>query len=116
MHLRYIIIKIKDLQRAKSFYIQLLGQNPSKEEKDRMVVFDLGNIKIGLYSPLADGYVLNESDFGTNCLPGFGVDDVEAELKRVSEFAEIVSHKKVDYHEWFEFKDTEGNILEIHKK
>jgi len=49
-------------------------------------------------------------DFGNNCYAAFGVDDVEPELKRVSVFAEIICHKKVDYHEWFEFKDSEGNI------
>ena len=88
---------------------------PTKIEQSRMVVFDLQNIKIGLYSPLADGYVLSDSDFGNNCYASFGVDDVESELKRISQFTEIISHKKVDNHDWFEFKDTEGNILEVHK-
>ena len=115
MILRYIIIKVKDIQRAKNFYVQLLGMQPTKEEINRMVVFDLKNIKIGLYNPLADGDSLTDSDFGTNCRAAFGVENVELELKRVSGFAEIISHKKVDYHEWFEFKDSEGNILEIHK-
>lgn len=88
---------------------------PTKEERDRMAVFDLQNVKIGLYNPLADGDFLSDSDFGNNCYAAFGVDDIEKELKRVSTFAEIICHKKVDYHEWFEFKDSEGNILEIHK-
>lgn len=115
MKLRYIILKVKDIQRAKKFYINFLSMQPTKEENNRMIVFDLKNIKIGLYNPLADGYFLDESDFGNNCYAAFGVDNVEPELKRVSAFAEIISHKKVDYHEWFEFKDSEGNILEIHK-
>jgi catechol 2,3-dioxygenase-like lactoylglutathione lyase family enzyme len=115
MKLRYIIIKVKDIQRAKKFYVQLLGMQPTKEETNRMVVFDLKNIKIGLYNPLADGYSLSDSDFGTNYYAAFGVEDIEPEMKRVSGFAEIIAHKKVDYHEWFEFKDSEGNILEIHK-
>ncbi len=115
MKLRYIIIKVKDIERAKRFYAQFLDMNPTKVEGDRMVVFDLQNIKIGLYNPLADGYFLSESDFGNNCYAAFGVDDVESELKRVSVFAKIISRKKVDHHDWFEFKDSEGNILEIHK-
>ena len=115
MKLRYFILKVKDLQRAKNFYSRLLNMEPIKEERDRMVVFDLQNVKIGLYNPLADGYSLLDSDFGNNCYAAFGVDDVESELKRVSTFAEIIEHKKVDYHDWFEFKDSEGNILEIHK-
>ena len=61
------------------------------------------------------GFEWTGPDFGNNCYASFGVDDVESELKRVSEFAEIISHKKVDYHDWFEFKDSEGNILEVHK-
>ncbi|MFA4942589.1 MAG: VOC family protein [Patescibacteria group bacterium] len=115
MKLRYIIIKVKDIQRAKKFYSRLLNMEPTKEERDRMVVFDLQNIKIGLYNPLADGYSLSESDFGNNYYASFGVDDVELELRRVSDFAEIICHKKVDYHDWFEFKDSEGNLLEVHK-
>jgi catechol 2,3-dioxygenase-like lactoylglutathione lyase family enzyme len=115
MKLRYIIIKVKDIERARKFYCRFLNMEPTKTERDRMVVFDLQNIKMGLYNPLADGDSLNESDFGTNCRPAFGTDDVESEMKRVSDFAEITSHHKVDYHNWFEFKDSEGNILEIHK-
>jgi predicted enzyme related to lactoylglutathione lyase len=115
MKLRYIIIKVKDIERAKNFYSRFLNMEPTKIEQDRMVVFDLQNIKVGLYNPVADGYTLLDSDFGTNCYVSFGVDDVELKLKRVSEFAEIICHKKVDYHDWFEFKYSEGNILEVHK-
>lgn len=115
MKLRYIIIKVKDINRAKTFYSRFLAMEPTKIEEDRMVVFDLQNIKIGLYSPLADGFSLTGSDFGNNCYASFGVDNVEFEKKRIAEFAKIICHKKVDYHEWFEFHDSEGNVLEVHK-
>ncbi len=115
MDLRYIIIKVKDIERAKDFYTHFLGMVPTKIERDRMIVFDLKNIKIGLYNPVADGDSLSDSDFGTNYYAAFGTNDVDAELKRVSGFAEIMSRKKVDYHDWFEFKDSEGNVLEVHK-
>lgn len=88
---------------------------PTKLDRDRMVVFDLQNINIGLYNPLADGYNLTDLDFGNNYYASFGVEDIDAEMERVSEFAEIICRKKVDYHEWFEFKDSEGNFLEVHK-
>jgi predicted enzyme related to lactoylglutathione lyase len=116
MELRYIIIKVKDIERAKAFYSRLLNMEFTKEERDRIVVFKLDNLKIGLYNPLADGGTLSEADFGTNCRPAFGTDDVPSELQRVSEFAEVTSQHKAGTHEWFEFKDSEGNILEIHKK
>lgn len=115
MELRYIIIKVKDLERAKQFYSHLLNMELTKEETNRIVVFKLENIKIGLYNPLADGDNLSDSDFGTNCRPAFGTDDVQSELERVSAFTEITSRHKAGSHEWFEFKDSEGNILEIHK-
>jgi catechol 2,3-dioxygenase-like lactoylglutathione lyase family enzyme len=115
MKLRYIIIKVKDIERAKSFYSRLLDMQPTKEEVNRIVVFNLDNIKIGLYNPLFDGDSIKDSDFGTNCRPAFGTDDVQSELERISEFAEITSQHKVDLHEWFEFKDSEGNPLEVHK-
>lgn len=116
IELRYIIIKVKDLDRAKEFYKQLLCDDPIKDETGRMIVFKCGSVKIGLYNPLADGFTLKDSDFGNSCYPAFGVDDVNAELKRVSSFAKILSHKKVSYHDWFEFEDSEGNTLEIHKR
>ena len=115
MLLRYIIIKVKNIQRAKDFYTVLLWQEPYKEEVDRMIVFKLDNVKIGLYNPLADGDGLDDSDFGTNCRPAWGTDDIWWELERVSGFAIITSRHTVGSHEWFEFKDSEGNILEIHK-
>lgn len=113
--MKYIILKVKDIQRAKNFYSRLLSMGSTKEEPNRIIVFDLQNIKIGLYNPLTDGHSLSESDFGTNCLPAFGTDDLDSEFKRVSAFAEIISQNKADFHQWFEFKDSEGNILEIHK-
>ncbi len=116
MELRYIIIKVKDLGRAKDFYSRLLNMEHSKEEMNRIVVFKLDNIKIGLYNPLADGDNLNDSDFGTNCRPAFGTDDLQSEFERISSFTEITSRHKAGSHEWFEFKDSEGNILEVHKK
>ena len=115
MKLRYFILKVKDLERAKNFYSLLLNMEPTKLESDRMVVFDLQNVKVGLYNPLADGYTLSDADFGNNCYAAFGVDNIKSELERVSTFAEVISHKKSGSHEWFEFKDSEGNILEIHK-
>ena len=115
MDLRYIILKVKDIERAKKFYIKLLDIQPYKEEPHRIVVFKLEHIKIGLYNPLVDGDSLHESDFGTNCRPAFGTDDIDSEMRRVSDFTEIISHHKVGTHNWFEFNDSEGNILEIHK-
>ncbi len=51
----------------------------------------------------------------TNCRPVLGTDNFELELERVSKLTKITSKRKVDFHEWFEFQDSEGNILEIHK-
>ena len=115
MLLRYIIIKVKDLQRAKEFYIRLLWQDPYKEETNRIIVFKLENIKIGLYNPLADGDDLDDTDFWTNCRPAWWTDNLESELKRIAHLTTITSQHKAGTYEWFEFKDSEDNILEIHK-
>jgi len=115
MLLRYIIIKVKNLQRAKEFYVKLLEQEPYKEEVDRIVVFKLENIKIGLYNPLADGDVVNDDDFWTNCRPAWWTHDLPSELDRISHLTTITNQHTVDSHERFEFEDSEGNILEVHK-
>ncbi len=115
MRLRYQIIKVKDLQRAKKFYMELLNMQPYKEEWDRMVVFKLENIKIGLYNPLVDNYTLEEKDFWTSVYPSFWTDNLKAEKERIEKFTKIITHKKVEGHEWIEFKDSEWNLLEVHK-
>jgi catechol 2,3-dioxygenase-like lactoylglutathione lyase family enzyme len=116
MELRFLIVKVKDLKRARDFYIRLTGEKPIRDEGKRMVEFRFGSVILGLYSPSADGLPLRDSDFGSNCIPAFGVEDLESELERVSGFAEIVSHERKGGHEWFEFRDSEGNVLEIHRK
>lgn len=115
MNLRYLIIKVLDIERATEFYTRFLQMTPTKREGERMVVFDLKNIKIGLYNPHADGLPLSKNDFGSNYYAAFGVEDVTVEKKRIEEFAEVLDHHKIGRHEWVLFKDTEGNVLEIHK-
>jgi predicted enzyme related to lactoylglutathione lyase len=115
MRLRYVIVNVRDIDRARAFYTRFLNVQPTKIEGNRMVVFDMQNIKVGLYNPVADGKSLDNYTWGDNCHASFGVDDVESELKRVSEFAEIKSHERIDNHDWFEFNDSEGNLLEVHK-
>ncbi len=80
-----------------------------------MVEFEFDGVKLGLYNPSADG-TSEKTKYGDNCIPAFGVDNIDSELERVSDFAEIVSHEEKKGHEWFTFKDPEGNILEIHRK
>lgn len=116
MDLRFIVLKVQDLKRARKFYKKLLGDDPVKEEENRMVEFEFESVKLGLYNPCADGLSLDDSDFGSNCIPSFGVENLESELERIKNFAEIVRQEKSGGHRWFTFKDSEGNLLEIHQK
>jgi len=115
MDLRYIIVKVEDTERAKNFYTRLIGEEPVKEEGERMVEFQFEAVKIGLYNPSQDEVDIDETEFGNNCIPAFGVDNLESELDRISKFSDILSRHEVGEHRWFTFQDTEGNILEVHQ-
>jgi predicted enzyme related to lactoylglutathione lyase len=76
-------------------------------------MFDLGGAYFGLFYATYDGEKLV---FGNNCVPNIEVEDIEAEYERVGALAAEIDpgiHRVGDYR-YFQFKDTEGNIVELY--
>ncbi|WP_414837231.1 VOC family protein [Candidatus Nanosalina sp. VS9-1] len=114
MELRYIIIKVNEMDRAKNFYSELTGKTPEMDG-NRMAKYRFNGIKIGLYNPEADGEK-SEVQRGDSVIPAFGVENFEEALEKVRGLTEIRDEKEIDGHRWFTFRDSEGNLLEIHER
>ena len=106
-----VYVCVKDMQRAIEFYENLLGQKVA--EKDEIYsIFDINSFRYGLFA----NEKMNESKvWGNNCLPSFEVSDIDLIQKKLNELnceiifpLTIIGSNKV-----FEFKDTEGNAIEI---
>lgn len=114
MELRYIIVKVEDMERAKNFYTELTGKRPEMDG-ERMAKYRFQGVKIGLYDPEADGEN-SEVKRGDSVIPAFGVKNFGKTLEKVRGLTGIEEEKSVDGHRWFTFKDSEGNLLEVHGK
>jgi predicted enzyme related to lactoylglutathione lyase len=114
MELRYIIIKINDMDRATNFYNKLTGKQPEMDG-NRMAKYRFNGIKIGLYDPEADGENI-KTERGDSVIPAFGAQNYTKELQRIKELTDIKEEREVDGHRWFTFTDSEGNLLEIHER
>lgn len=114
LDLRLVSLNTENIEEMKQFYNRLLGKEPDMVEEGRLIEYRFEGVLLGLYSPSADGM---ERDIvhGDNCVPAFRTDDVESELDRISEFAEIVYEKESGEHHWFVFKDLDGNRVEVYQ-
>ncbi len=113
MIINSIYVSVEDMTRAINFYKQLFEKEPS-EIDERYTVFDLDGFSFGLYAPEMDGV---KARFGDNCVPNFQVEDIEKEYERVKQFTSEIDSEIQNYGnlKLFQFKDSEGNILEIYQ-
>jgi predicted enzyme related to lactoylglutathione lyase len=103
---------VQNLERAVNFYERLLNQ----KAEGNGTLFTINGIRFWLfdYKNASDNRVV----FGHNCLPSFEVDNIEALLKRLEELhAQIVYPlTRLGNNLVLEFKDSEGNDIEIYSK
>lgn len=110
-----VYISVKNMERAIEFYKQLFGKEPVKIDK-RYTHFDLNGFSFGLYAPAVDG---SKIKLGNNCVPDFRVEDINKEYERVKQFTPALVDDEIKNYgdiKLFQFKDSEGNILEIYEK
>jgi predicted enzyme related to lactoylglutathione lyase len=102
------------MDRAIDFYERLFEQ--SVEEKDE--VFSIFNIKGFRYCLFNNDKVQEKVIWGDNCLPSFEVSDMKLLLKKLKDLnAKIVFPlTKIHDNEVLEFKDSEGNDIEVYCK
>jgi predicted enzyme related to lactoylglutathione lyase len=102
------------MERAISFYEKLLWQEVTSKD-ERMSTFELGNIQLLLYNPAVD----NESvSYANNCIPTFEVTDIQ-HYKRLTgdnNLTVVMPLETIEQYKIFQFKDTEGNIIELYEE
>lgn len=106
-------LSVKDVERASTFYERILGVRPSYQGEN--CVLELNGMSIYLY----DYQKYNENVvFGDNCLISFEVDDIFSLKSRLDELnIQIVFPlMKIGSNHVMEFKDPEGNDVEIYSK
>lgn len=112
--LNSLYICVKDMDRAISFYEKLLLQ----EVDIRDSVGSLFIIKGFRFWLFNNAKVNEEVTWGDNCLPSFEVDDIQELLNKLKNLnAKIVFPlTKIKDNFVLEFKDSEGNDIEVYQK
>jgi predicted enzyme related to lactoylglutathione lyase len=112
----HLNIPVKDLDRARSYYADVLGLTPVSQEEDGLIYG----------TPRGGFFMLYQTEFaGTagHTLGQFDVDDIETEVKNLQsrgvtferyeipgvEWDDVIARSPLGRIAWF--KDCEGNIL-----
>jgi predicted enzyme related to lactoylglutathione lyase len=115
-------LEVKDMDRAVRFYETFLGVKAKYRYKGRWASITDG---LGLYNPgfdLENDVPMTEFDrdvrMGNNVVVVFGSDDIEREHERVKSLGatgvtEIVEINLMASYRFFQFQDTEGNVIEV---
>lgn len=112
--LNSMYICVKNMNRAINFYETLLKQ-PVEAKDEVLSIFDIKGFRFCLFN---NNQVNEEVTWGDNCLPGFEVSNIDKLIEKLSELnAEIVFPLTKINNNWvLEFKDSEGNDIEIYRK
>jgi predicted enzyme related to lactoylglutathione lyase len=115
-------LKVKDMDRAVRFWETFLGVKTKYRYQDRWASITDG---LGLYNPgfdVENDVPTTEYDrdtrMGNNVIVAFGSDDVQQEHERVKSLGatgvtEIVEVNLMARYRFFQFQDTEGNVIEV---
>lgn len=115
-------LKVNDMDRAVAFYEAFLGVKAETRYQDRWTSITR---RLGLYNPAYDrehGVPMTDYDretrMGNNVVVVFAVDDVDWEYERVQTvgvtgLTEIVEINLMAPYRFFQFQDSEGNLLEV---
>lgn len=107
-----VYVSVQDMSRAIKFYETLFGRKCDKVD-ERFSEFHFDNVGLGLYNPSVDGEKIT---YGTNCVINFEIENAESEYERIKGFAPEIDDEimRLDVMDLFQFKDTEGNLLEVY--
>jgi len=115
-------LKVEDMDRAVGFYEAFLGVKAEYRYEDRWVSI---TDRLGLYNPSFDAennVPMTEYDrelrIGNNVIVAFSSDDVDKDYERVKSLGatgitEIIEVNLMAPYRFFQFQDTEGNIVEV---
>jgi predicted enzyme related to lactoylglutathione lyase len=115
-------LKVKDMERAVRFYEAFLGVKATYRYEDRWTSI---TDRLGLYNPSYDmenDVPMTEYDrqvrMGNNVVVVFTSDDIDVDYERVKSLGvtgitDVVEINLVTPYRFFQFQDTEGNIVEV---
>jgi predicted enzyme related to lactoylglutathione lyase len=115
-------LKVKNMERAVRFYEAFLGVKATYRYEDRWISI---TDRLGLYNPSFDmenDVPMTEYDrqiqMGNNVVVVFTSDDIDVDYERVKALGaigltDVVEINLVTPYRFFQFQDTEGNIVEV---
>lgn len=109
-----LYICVKDMDRAIGFYENFFGQ-PVQVKNEIFSIFSIKGFRFCLFN---NSKVNEKVIWGDNCLPSFQTDDMDKLMEKLKEMnAEIVFPLTKINDNWvLEFKDSEGNDMEVYSK
>jgi predicted enzyme related to lactoylglutathione lyase len=108
-----VYIFVKDMKRAVKFYEQIFNQKVA-ENGTEFYINGIRKFWLFDYKAVND----NRAVFGHNCLPSFEVSDIKAFMKKLDNLQVplVFPLTKIGNNWVLEFKDPEGNDIEIFSK
>ncbi len=115
-------LKVKDMDRAVSFYEAFMGIKAAYRYEDRWASI---TDRLGLYNPSYDvenDVPMTEYDrnprLGNNVVVVFDSEDIDTDYERVKSLGvtgltEVVEINLMAPYRFFQFQDPEGNIVEV---
>lgn len=112
--LNSLYICVKNMDRAIKFYENFFGLPVFKKDK----IFSIFNIKGFRFCLFNNSKMKENVTWGDNCLPSFEVNDINNVIEKLKILdREIVFPLTKILDNWvLEFKDTEGNDIEVYSK
>ncbi len=118
LNLDTIIIFVQNVEKLRSFYINILKLDIVEETKSEWVLLKAGNCKIGLHK-MGDLYI-NTDKSNNNTKIVFEIDeDIEQLRKQLMEKAVLLKEIKTfdNYDYWLcDGEDPEGNVFQLKQK
>jgi predicted enzyme related to lactoylglutathione lyase len=113
MRLRNLYVLVQDTDRAVDFYTKILEFKLLHKE-DRYTILEFDEVYFGLLNEKYEGKVIR----GNNCVPVFEVENVDEWYQKLQKANVIMltDMQQLPSVKYFQFFDTEGNILEIYQE
>ena len=114
MKINSLYISVEDMKRAVNFYEQYFGKKVDRFD-NRYSIFEINGFSFGLFNPKEDG---EDVVFGNNIIPNIEVDNIDEEYKKIKDIGAkiILDIDEINNMKLFQFKDSEGNIIEVYSK
>lgn len=113
----HVYASVQDMDRAVSFYEDLLGMRATHREGHTWADFDIGS---GCYFGLINPDIISGKRIvGNNSIPVFWTEDVDSIFEKVKKWnckiiSEPINLSFTDYpYRCFQFYDPEGNLIEV---